>query len=409
MKRLAQWTALLIVLGVLAVPTDGEAAGFANTAQSATSTGMGGVGIANPNEGNATFYNPALMGLQDGFRIYVGPTLIIPNTTYEAFDSSVESATETTIFPPPNLHAHYSITDNLAVGVGATFPFGLGVTWPDDWVGREDIIHQSLQTLDVTPAVSYTIPSINLTIAGGAQFAFSSLELERNVILRSDTEVETKLAGDGHGYGGIAGIVFQPTENITIGANYRSAVKLNYDGRAHFDGEKGTPFEQQFVDGEVTTDLTVPHFIGVGFGWQLKRLFLELDLNYHTWSTYDEVVIDFKEDKPDDTTTIVNDWSDAGAIRFGASYEVIDQLPVRLGLGYDRTPIPDDTVNASLPGNHRAIASLGVGYTFDFGLRLDGAYELVAALEREIENDRAPNGRYQTTAHLVGINVGYGY
>jgi len=235
----------------------------------------------------------------------------------------------------------------------------------------------------------------------------SSIELERAVVLRDDTEIQTSLGGNGIGFGGLAAVVYRPTENITIGANYRSSVKVDYEGRAHFEGQEGTPFEGQFVDGNVNTDLTLPNIVSLGFGWQINRLFLELDLNYTAWRSYDEIVIDFEENRPSDTSTIANNWNDAGAIRFGAEYEVIDKLPVRLGLAYDMTPIPDETVSASLPGNDRAVASVGVGYTFDFGLRLDGAYQLVSAMQRTIENDVAPNGDYKTTAHIVGLNVGY--
>ncbi|MFB6351499.1 MAG: OmpP1/FadL family transporter, partial [Bradymonadaceae bacterium] len=95
---------------------------------------------------------------------------------------------------------------------------------------------------------------------------------------------------------------------------------------------------------------------------------------------------------------------------FGAQYMVLDQLPVRLGLAYDMTPIPDNFISASLPGNDRLVASLGGGYTFDNGIRFDLAYQLVSALEREVTDSlNAPPGKYQTTAHLVGLSVGYGY
>ena len=407
MKGKWRWAAAIAVLGMMAVPSTGWAAGFSTYVQSATSTGMASTGTANPDEPNATFFNPAMMPFQDTFVINAGPTFIIPNTTFESADGSINNSTEEAIFPPPNGHVHYKITDDLAVGVGAELPWGLAVSWPDDWVGRETIQFQQLRTLNVTPAVSYKIPGIDLSFAGGAQIVASSIELDRRVILREDTEVQTNLGGNGIGFGGLAAVVYRPTEDITIGANYRSSVKVDYEGRAHFEGEEGTPFAGQFVDGNVTTDLTLPNFVALGFGWQINRLFLELDLNYTAWRSYDELVVDFEENRPSETETITNDWNDAGAIRFGAEYEVIDRLPVRLGLAYDMTPIPDETVSPSLPGNDRAVASVGVGYTFDFGLRVDGAYQLVAALERTIDQGVVHDGDYQTTAHILGLNVGY--
>jgi long-chain fatty acid transport protein len=408
MKRFTLSMGTIAVALLAVAPGRVEAAGFSNSAQSATSTAMGGVGAANPHEPNATFFNAALMSQHDGFNIYAGPSFILPSTSYES-QGGERYTTEPSLFPPPNGHVSYGVSDELSVGVGATFPYGLGIAWEDDWPGRENIQSQQLQTLDVNPSVSYQISDMGLTVAAGGQIVFSSIELRRKIILRDDTEIQSHLGGTGRGYGGTAGLLFQPNDSLTFGVNYRSAVKVNYEGRAHFENEEGTPFEDQFVDGDVRTSITLPHTVTIGAGWQLKRLFLELDLEYRTWTTYDEVVLDFEKDRPSDTTTITNNWNDTGAVRFGAQYEVVDDLALRFGGAYDMSPIPDATVNASLPGNDRSVATFGGGYTLSNGLRFDAAYKLVSTLPRDIENDRAPNGTYQTTAHVFSVNVGYGY
>ena len=412
MRRLVRRMTLVAAVALLwGAPATGFAAGFQNYAQSATATAMGGVGVANPNEPNASFMNPALMSQHDDFNIYLGDTLIIPNTTYNPLGGADEEvATESTIFPPPNGHLGYGINDDLSVGIGANFPYGLGITWPNDWVGREDVEFQSVQTLNITPVVSYTIPNTDFTLAGGGQIAFGKVELKRDVVLREDRAVETHLGGNGNGFGGLGALLYQPNDQLTFGAQYRSAIKMNYDGRVHFEGEEGTPFEQQFVDGDVSTSLTLPHLISLGAGWRMKRLFLELDFNYTFWQTYDEVVIDFERDLPQEESVIEGNWHGAGAVRLGAQYDVTDAIPVRLGFGFDMTPIPDDYIAASLPGNHRLVGSFGSGYTMKNGLRFDLAYQLVSALEREVtETENAPLGEYQTTAHLIALNIGYGY
>jgi long-chain fatty acid transport protein len=402
---LAGLAALLVVVGAT---DDARAAGFANTLQSGTSTAMGGVGVANPNEGNLSYYNPALMSFQEGYRIYAGPMLIMPRTSFESADGGRQVDTKKSLFPPPNLHAAYTFSDVVSAGIGLSLPYGLGIEWPDDWVGRENIQYQQLQTFDLNPNVAFEIPGTDLSLAVGGQAIFSTLELRRRIVLREDTEIQSRLGGSGYGVGATASVAYQPLDNLTLGVNYRSAAKINYSGRAHFDNEQGTAFEDTFVDNAVETELTLPHFVGVGVGWRIDRLFLEIDAQYTTWSTYDEVVIDFQQNKPSDTTTLVNNWRDAWALRFGASYEVVDGLPIRFGVAYDATPIPDATVNASLPGNNRIAGSLGLGYEVG-GFRADVGYQLLQSIERNVTNDRAPRGDYRTTAHLLGINVGYGY
>lgn len=389
------------------VPTSLKAAGFSNTIQSATSNAMGGVGTANPDEPNASFYNPALMSQRDGFQVYVGPTFIMPMTSYDAPNGDT-TRTERNIFPPPNLHAAYTLDSGWAFGLGFTTPYGLGIEWPDEWRGRETVQFQQLRTFDLNPSVSYEIPNTDLSVAAGAQLVYSTVELRRRIILREDTEIQSRLGGDGFGYGATAGVFFEPTDRLSLGLNYRSAVNVNYNGQVHFEGEEGTAFENDFVDGDVTTEVTLPHLIGLGVGYQFDKLFLEFDAQYTTWSTYDETAINFERNRPQDETVIRNDWHDAVALRLGAEYKVTPNIPLRVGVALDRTPIPDDTVSPTLPGNHRLVGSLGTGYTFgDF--RADIGYQLVSALSREVDNGVGPSGEYKTTAHLLSVNLGYGF
>ena len=409
MKHTIVLAAIGGLLALLGAPRHVEAAGFANTLQSGTSTGMGGVGVANLGEGNISYYNPSLMPYQEDYRIYAGPMLIMPRTDYESFDGRIQNDTKKSLFPPPNLHAHYAFTDDLSVGIGFTVPYGLGIEWPDEWVGRENVQFQQLQTYDINPNVAYRVPDTGLSFAVGGQAVLSNLELRRRIILREDREIQFRAGGTGVGFGATAAVSYRPLDNVTLGLNYRSAAKINYSGQARFDNEGDTAFEETFVDNDISTSLTLPHFMTLGVGWRpLDALLLELDAQYTTWSTYDEIVLDFQQNTPSDTSTIVNNWRDAWALRFGAEYEVIPRLPVRLGVAYDASPIPDETVNASLPGNNRIAGSIGVGYTIA-GFRADIGYQLLQALERGITNGRAPDGNYQTRAHLLGINVGYGY
>ncbi|QDG49774.1 hypothetical protein FIV42_03180 [Persicimonas caeni] len=414
MKSSKCFSAALLAAGLIAVPGTALGAGFQNTGHSATATAMGYTGAANPNEPNASYYNPASMGFRDGFRIYLGDTIILPSTTYTPADGGAEISTEAQTFPPPNAHIAYNnIADTgLSFGTGLTFSYGLGIAWPDEWIGRTNIKSQDLQTANINPNLAYKIPGVDLSVSAGAQLVFGSVEMRQSILLRDDQFAEAHLAGEGFGVGAAAGLMYKPTEELTIGFNYRSRVSLNFDdGKIHFEGEENTPLNSTFRDNPGTAEMNLPDLFALGVGYQLDKLFLTFDFNYTTWSTYDELVLEIDtggDEQALDALTIENNWEDAMAFRLGAQYEVTDNLPVRLGFAYDMTPIPDETVNASLPGNDRLVGSLGLGYTWN-GVRTDVAYSIVQALEREIENERAPNGTYSTTANLFAINVGYGF
>ena len=420
MKRLMQMGALCAATCLVAPAAWG--AGFQNSGQSATALGMGSMGTANPDEPNASFYNPATMSFEEGFRIYLGDTLIIPTTTYQN-DQGETTETVAQTFPPPNFHVAYATSFGLAFGLGLTLPYGLGVEWPNDWEGRSVIVSQDLQNFDFNPNVSYKLPNLDLSFAAGAQIVYSTVELNRQIILRNDTEVAAQLGGDGLGFGATAALMYKPIEELSIGLNYRSGVVVDYEGSAHFEGEEGTPFESSFVDQDISTQISLPHNLTLGVGYKFDKLFFGLDVGYTTWSDYDRVDLEFSRpceqgsstcdpstDQTDPpTTTIINNWNNAFAFRLGVQYDILDNLQGRAGIVYDMTPIPDETVSPSLPGNDRTAFSLGLGYTFS-KIRADVAYQYVDAAQREIggNNPNTP-GLYKTTAHLVGLNIGYGY
>ncbi len=419
MNTKAKFVAVGLLGGCLAIPHAAFAAGFANTAQSATSTGLGGIGAANPDEPNSSYYNPAAMTQRDTFNVYVGPTLILPKVTYDGPGDEFDTETKSAVLPPPNFHLAVPFGGNMAAGVGVVLPYGLTIEWPDDWAGRDQIRRQRLTTVDINPNFAYEIEALDMGFAVGAQFILASVELENTTILRADREVDAHLGGSGFGLGATAAWFWRATDNLSLGLNYRSASKIDFEGNGHFEGEEGTPFETTFVDQPITTSITVPHALTAGIGYDIDRVFVEFDFGLTTWSTYDQIDLEFTRECQDGdqgcepgvdtnppTSTIVANWENSPTFRLGVEYDLTENWPVRVGAAYDLSPIPAETVSPSLPGNNRAVFSVGSGYTWN-SFRGDLAYMAVVT-SRQIENGKQ-DGKYDTLAHLVGLNLGYGF
>ncbi len=407
-------------LSTLAFSSTAFAAGFAVTTHSGTATALGGVGTANSDEPNSSYFNPAAMTEKKGLNIYIGTTVIIPKITYESPDGSEKAETVDAVLPPPNFHLAFPFTDEFVAGIGVTLPYGLTVEYEDDWVGREEIRRQRLQTIDVNPNVAYKIGNTGLSLALGGQLVFGTVELENTNILRDDKEVKAHIGGTSIAFGATAAVFYKPTKNLSFGLNYRSAFDLAFDGDAHFEGEEGTPFENTFVDQKVSTELHLPHAITAGVGYRTEKIFVGLDVGFTTWSNYNQVDLQFTKpctvgatgcdvgtDKTNPpTSTIQADWFDAPVFRLGAEYKITQAWPVRVGAAFDMSPIPDENVAPSLPGNDRAVITAGTGYTWN-SFRADLAYMLVLT-SRDITNGKQ-DGHYETTASLIGINLGYGF
>ncbi len=405
--------------GFLAAPAAVYAAGFANTAQSGVATGMAGAAVANPNEPNMNYYNPASMAFQDNISVYAGVTLLVPSVKHTPASSSAgqgEVNTEDAIFPPPNLSLTVPFADNYAVGIGVTLPWGLAIDWPKDWYGRETFVGQELQTVNVSPNFAYRFSGLDLSLSVGAQLVFGKVVQKKAIVASSEKEFGVELGGNGFGVGAAAALMYKPTKDITLGFAYRSRVKINFDGVIHFDDPSGTTFENILIDQDIATNLTVPDTFNLGIGWLLfDKLFLNADVSYIMWSTYDRIVIEYSKQspkaqpgqdpkKPDEVS--VADWNDTMAFRVGVDYELITNLSLRAGFAFDMTPVPDETVGPSLPDNNRTVIALGAGYGAA-GFRADVGYQLVMVGERKIDRGTPVDGLYKMGAHVVSMNVGY--
>lgn len=417
MKSKGYLTGVALAAALLVVPQAAWAAGFANTAHSGTQTGMAGVATGNPDEPSSNFYNPASMAYDDQWNVYLGATTLIPTVDFTTPDGDASYQTESQEFFPPNFNASVPVTDRVSVGLGATFPWGLGIAWPDDWVGKETFRNQSLETFNLNPNVAVDIPGAEeLSLAGGVQLVRSALSQEFAQVLPDENEVDVRLGGYGYGVGATFAAMLRPNEDITVGLNYRSAVPVSYDGAVHFSEDvEGTPFQHRMIDQDVETQITMPNTINAGVGYQLSdALWVGVDVNYMTWRQYDEIEIEFSQQSPEGgqgetepPIIIEGDWTDAAAVRIGGQYEFIDGLVGRMGVAYDMTPIPDDTVGPSLPDNDRYVFAGGLGYT-NSGVRADLGYQFVTLPTREVRNGSV-DGDYQMSSHVLGLNVGYGF
>ena len=102
-------------------------------------------------------------------------------------------------------------------------------------------------------------------------------------------------------------------------------------------------------------------------------------------------------------------------IDFNPKYKISESFDLRGGILYDSSPVKDEWVEPSLPDASRWGFNIGFGYKFTPNLVLDLAYMYLRFDERTIENSNVDytsgiagfNGVYNSSAHLLGINLSY--
>lgn len=407
MKTLLCAVWLLVSLGA----AKSEAAGFALDLQSSRPMGMASAVTGFINDSSAIFFNAAGIAQGLGVDVQLGDTLILPmfNAT-TASGQQVDGKRE--LIPPLHAYATYGLTDSLTVGIGFFTPFGLVVAWPDDSPGRFLASRAELKTYNINPTVAYRFGA--LRVGAGINIIQSSVELQRRVSPAPNVEMGSKLTGDDWGFGANFGIQYEAIPNfLSLGASWRTRVKMRYKGTAEFTDVPPSPTLQAvFKNQPVSTDITLPDIVAFGVALRPTADWLiDFDAVWYSWQTFGGLDIRFPQ-TPSLTAQSYQPkrWKAATNYHLGTEYRVSNRWRARAGVLYDISPAPDDTLGPELPDSNRINFALGGGYKAGMW-SLDAAYQYIHFLPREsTSTSSSANGfnpaEYKNGAHAFSLTVG---
>lgn len=392
-------------LTALLLPGLAYGAGFQLNDHGASGTGKAGASIATVLDASAVYHNTAALTRLEGTHLTLGVNIIFPKSSYEGagFPSTNPSGAikkeqvVTDPIPVPHFYLSHRLTDSMAVGLGVYNHYGLGLTWQDDanFIGRTIIQELSLRTFYITPAFAYQLND-HLRLGVALNLVPGSLYIRR-VLGSSDNgeilfsrenyskEGSVEINGSAFGVGGIAALQVSFLENWMIGVSYKSAVKMAFSGKAHFDlpAELPASIRANFPDQNGSGQVILPHTVGVGIGYEEGGISVEGAVQLTTWQTYDELRIKFGAGKPQKESVSPREWKATTQWRLGGEYRFPFKLTLRGGMAYDETPAPTNTVDPTMPDSSRFFATLGAGYQIGF-FTMDLAYLGAYAFERTV-------------------------
>ena len=416
----------LVVFLCVLLTTALYAGGFSLYEFGARTSAMAGAAVAQAVDASTIFYNPSGLAFLKGTQFYGNLTLIMPNAKYtgpEPYPFAGQTWTaEKQTFTPIGLYIAHKFGDRIGVGIGVTNPFGLGLKWSEDFPGRFVAKNSDLRSFYISPVVAFKITP-NFSIGGGLDIVYSSVMLERNILLsldppRTDPGIEVgtvHLEGNSNVALGFTASILARGKKVAFGLSYRHKVVNKYENAtADF-----TIFQDYYtnlvknanilVDQKGKTEIPFPGILTMGLYFRpTEKLGVEFDYQYYTWAVYDELFLDFQDWRLD--TRIEENYSNSTILRFGAHYELSDNLSLRAGYLHDNTPQPTHSVSPMLPDNDRDEFTVGFGYRLG-NIQVDAGYQYVNSGERStIENGIGVadfNGTYTSNANLFFVSVGY--
>ena len=387
-------------------------AGFALIEHSAS--GMGNAfagGAASAEDASTVFFNPAGMMVLPRDQVMGAFHIIRPTADYiekgsvrggifsdQALegDTNVDGGEHAIV---PNFYYVQGFTDKVKIGFGVNVPFGLGVKYDDDWIGRYHAVESELKTVNFNPAIAMTVSEsvavgfgLNLQLAEvilSSAIDFGSLlgfpqQYDGFAYLEGDN-------GDSPGWGWNAGLMYQASESTRIGVAYRSEVEHDVDGTADFTVPSAANSYPQnanlFVDTGLSASVTFPQSLSFSVFHGMGDLALMGDITWTGWSSFEELRIEYDNaDQADSVTTEA--WEDTLRIAFGLNYRTYPDWLLRAGVAYDQTPIPNkERRTPRIPGNDRLWFSVGLGHRLNKAMNIDVGYSHLRISNAEIHNE----------------------
>lgn len=394
--------------------------GFAIYTQGASSLGQSAATIAHTEDASAIFFNPALISKLDGTQIQIGTTLIFPNRKFTSDVTGKTFKEKTDFHYPSTLYVTHKLNDKISLGLGIFNPFGLGTEWPDDWEGRYITTKADMKTYNINPVISFQLAP-NLAIAGGICVLYLDTTLEKKLNFSGFglSDGNQKLKGDGTGYGFNLGILFDLNKDISIGASYRSRIKVDIDGKLNHDLPDPL-LSGWFPNTNGNVKLNLPAQAHIGFYYKgFDPLTFEVAVRWEGWSSYKELKLNLDQPVLGFTTMVTpKNWKDTYSFLFGAKYKITDSLSILAGYLYSGNPLPDDTFEPSVPDANTHLFTTGVSYKKkNFNFDIAYAYQKLQNRKKNnliddnpldgLNTQTAANGTYKSALHMIGISLTY--
>jgi long-chain fatty acid transport protein len=351
--------ALAAFLVVSTAISTAHAGGFAIREQSAIGQGLSFAGVAAGTGGlSSMFWNPAVSAEYNeyGFISENNVNLILPYAEAEVGPTSSGNIGEWAIVPAGSMS--YGLTDKITLGLTTGAPFGLTTNGNDTWGGVLRGDKSAVTTLNATPSVSYKINDM-LSVGLGVQLQYMSVELSSRAPGAAAPFFDVE--GDDFGFGLTAGVLFAPSEDTQIGVGFRSTVQHKLKGDGFLFGPE--------VD--ITAKFDAPEIVTVGVRHQAtEQLAIMAGAEWSNWSRLKELNI---------SPLVVDrfEWEDGWFVSLGAEYAYNEQLTLRAGAAYEKSPVPDSTRGVRLPDNERYWLSLGASYKITDSMTANLAYSHV--------------------------------
>ena len=407
------------------------ASGFGIFTQGASALGQADAVVAHTDGPSAIFFNPALINSLPGTQVELGTTIVVPSRKFTSAQDGSVSRTDDTAFFPSTFYITHAFNERVSAGLGVFNPFGLGTTWKSDWEGRYLATESEMTTFNINPVVSVRLNQ-HVTVAGGVDIILLDATFKNRLNLTGATggafgvldDGTQTLKGDGTGFGYNFGVHVKFTDDLSLGASYRSQVNVDIKGDLTTDIPASVTEPAYGIlsgvlpQSKAKTVIKLPQQVFTGLHYKgFGPLELEAGVRWEGWSSYKQLRIDMEPAVAgSSSSTRPKNWKDTFSYMLGASYRLNDTATLLGGYLYGDDPVPDETFEPAIPDSPSHLFCLGTELNLSpVKLTMSYGYQVLERRHKSnplgdpagLPGTGTANGMYDSELHLVGISLLY--
>jgi long-chain fatty acid transport protein len=401
---------------VALLPAVAYGIGLRTPNQDPEAVARGNAFVATADNPSAIYYNPAGITQLEGHNLSVGVlNYFFVRTHYES-PGGTSSNAKFEVIPTPQLHYVWSPKDcAFSFGAGIYAPFGLATSWPEDTGFRSLAIKARLTYLTLNPVIAWKAHR-SFSLAIGPTINYSELMFTRGLAPGFGPPDRFKFKGDDSSFGFNAGLLWRPHEQWSVGAQYRSASTMDYDGTSTYNSTA--------LNSSARTKARAPspQIVSAGVSFRpTPNWNLEFDADYADWSTLKTVTLEGTKNLglgsalglPDSDLPLPLDWHGSWIYEFGVTRRLNHGWFISAGYSYSGETTPSQTYSPAVPDTELHIGSLGFGHAGE-RWRWAVAAQIIAGPARKITDSQpnplsgeSANGSYQLLVPTLSVSVGY--
>ncbi|MDX9995159.1 MAG: outer membrane protein transport protein [Rhodocyclaceae bacterium] len=356
---------------------------------SAIQNGMAGAVVAAPQEATTVLVNPAGMAeldIQD-VRFDLGVGFLNPPRRVNGYES------DSNLYMMPTGAVAFRVNDKLTLGMGLGGLSGMGVDFSQTQpTGVGSSLVTTKQFFKVAPGFAYRV-SDSLAVGATVNLNYQSLAMSGYTPGGRFDLPQNQVFG----WGVTAGAIWKLNKQMQLGVAWSSKQNMS-------------EFEWNTSAGKITMDMDAPQTLAIGLAWKpMPGLLIEGDVK-QIW--FSDVLGTVAFNRPAGYAGNVPaaqpfGWSNQTVYALGVQKDVGDNMQVRAGFNYGKSPIGPEDVNANLGSLAVVEKHLSLGVSRKFNKKVTGSLSYVHAFKNSVTSNVGAANTIELKQNQINLQVSY--